>query len=152
MENPGVVQEYIQNEKAFGRIIGPLKKSPATSLQVSPFGVIPKQHAPSQWRLIVDLSHPEGHSVNDGIDSSLSSLFYVSVDNLTEVVVKLGRETQLAKMDIKSAYRVVPVYPARGQTTIRHSMERASLWTWCSLLVSTEHPKYLMQWLMLYSG
>lgn len=59
----------------------------------------------------MDLSHPEGHSVNDGIDSSLSSLFYVSVDNLTEVVVKLGRETQLAKMDIKSAYRVVPVYP-----------------------------------------
>ena len=35
----------------------------------------------------------------------------VSVDNLTEVAVKLGREIQLAKTDIKSAYRVVPVYP-----------------------------------------
>lgn len=40
-ENPEVVQEYIQNEKAFGRIIRPLEKSPATSLQVSPFGGIP---------------------------------------------------------------------------------------------------------------
>ena len=57
------------------------------------------------------LSHPEGYSVNDGIDSGLSSLSYVSVDNLTEVVVQLGREAQLAKMDIKSAYRVAPVYP-----------------------------------------
>ena len=33
------------------------------------------------------------------------------MDNLTEVVVQLGRAAQLAKMDIKSAYRVVPVYP-----------------------------------------
>ena len=73
--------------------------------------MIPKQHASGQWRLIVNLSHPEGYSVNDGIDSGLSSLSYVSVDNLTEVVVQLGREAQLAKMDIKSAYRAVPVYP-----------------------------------------
>ena len=42
---------------------------------------------------------------------SISSLSCVSVDNLTEVAVKLGREIQLAKTDIKSAYRVVPVYP-----------------------------------------
>ena len=111
LENPEVVQEYIQKEEDLGRIVGPMEKASAINLQVSPFGVIPKQHAPGQWRLIVDLSHPEGYSVNDGIDSRLSSLSYVSVDNLTEVVVQLGRAAQLAKMDIKSAYRVVPVYP-----------------------------------------
>ena len=107
LENPEVVQEYIQKEKGLGRIVDPMEKASAINLQVSPFGVIPKQHAPGQWRLIVDLSHPEGYSVNDGIGSSLSSSSYVSVDNLTEVVVQLGRAAQLAKMDINPLNPIV---------------------------------------------
>ena len=58
LENPEVVQEYIQKEMGLGRIVAPMEKASAINLQVSPFGVIPKQHAPGQWRLIVDLSHP----------------------------------------------------------------------------------------------
>ena len=110
-ENPTVVREYLQKECGLGRVAGPFEKGSIHNLQVSPFGVIPKQHTPGQWRLIMDLSHPPGRSVNDGIQSCLSSLSYVSVDNLSETIVKLGRESQLAKMDIKSAYRVIPVYP-----------------------------------------
>ena len=58
LENPEVVQEYIQKEMGLGRIVGPMEKASAINLQVSPFGVIPKQHTPGQWRLIVDLFHP----------------------------------------------------------------------------------------------
>lgn len=43
--------------------------------------MIPKRHRQNKWRLIVDLSSPEGHSVNDGIDSTTCSLSYVSVDD-----------------------------------------------------------------------
>ena len=110
-ENPTVVREYLQKECGLGRVAGPFEKGSIHNLQVSPFCVIPKQHTPGQWRLIVDLSHTPGRSVNDGIHSCLSSLSYVSVDNLSETIVKLGRESQLAKMDIKSTYRVIPVYP-----------------------------------------
>ena len=49
--------------------------------------------------------------MNDGIDKELSSVSYVSVDNVVARILKLGRGALLAKMDIKQVYRNVPVYP-----------------------------------------
>lgn len=79
-------------------------------LQLSPFGVIPKKNS-DKWQLILDLSSPHGSSVSDGIDKDLCSLSYISVDEIAKQVVKLGKGTKLAKMDIKSAYHLVPVHP-----------------------------------------
>ena len=48
-------------------------------LHTSLFGVIPKICQPGQpqkWRLIVDLSAPQGQSVNDGIKLEFCSLSY----------------------------------------------------------------------------
>ena len=39
----------------------------------------PPKHKPNKWRLILDLSSPEGNRVNDGIARELASLSYVSV-------------------------------------------------------------------------
>ena len=36
--------------------------------QVWTLGVIPKRNRPNNWRLIVDLSSLEGHSINDELD------------------------------------------------------------------------------------
>ncbi len=56
----------------------------------------------------MDLSSPEGASVNDGVNDGVSrdtcSLSYTSVD----VIAKKVPDT---KMDIKQAYRMVPVHP-----------------------------------------
>ena len=41
--------------------------------------------------LIVDLSFPKHHSVNDMIDESVASLAHISVDSIVEVIVALGR-------------------------------------------------------------
>ena len=41
---------------------------------ISSLGVIPKKNKPGSWRLILDLSHPEGFSVNDGIRREECSL------------------------------------------------------------------------------
>ena len=35
-----------------------------------PFGVVPKNNQPGKWHLILDLSSPDGHSVNDSIPKS----------------------------------------------------------------------------------
>lgn len=59
-----------------------------------------KKSPPGKWRLSVDLSHPNEASVNDGISSASCSLSYVSVDETADIILKLGRNTQLAKMDI----------------------------------------------------
>ena len=69
-------------------------------------GLVPKGSS-GKFRLIVDLSSPHGGSVNDGIGPEWCSLEYVSVDSVAVVVARLGRGTILAKVDIRSAYRLV---------------------------------------------
>lgn len=89
----------------------PFRWEEAKGIHISRFGVIPKPHKPGKWRLILDLSHPSGAAVNDGISKELSSLSYVSVDDIVDTILSLGQGALLAKFDIRSAYRVVPVHP-----------------------------------------
>ncbi len=103
----GVIHEYLENEVQCRRIW----KVNAEGVQCLEFGVIPKKGRPGRWRLIVDLSAPEAHSVNDGIDRVLSSVSYTSVDDVVKRVLELGEGARLAKADVKAAYRNVPVHP-----------------------------------------
>ena len=109
-DHPEVVRDYLAGECAEGRILGPFPAGSLPGLQVSRFGVIPKGKS-GKWRLIVDLSSPEGKSVNDGIDSDLCSMSYVTVDGAVEVIRQTGRGSFLAKVDVRQAYRIVPVHP-----------------------------------------
>ena len=111
LEHPAIVQEYIDKELSLGRLRGPFPRNVAPDVHVSPFGLIPKK-ATGKWRLIVNLSAPYGASINDGIPKELSSLQYVTVDMIADRVRALGRGTLLAKLDIRSAFRIVPVNPA----------------------------------------
>ena len=108
-----MVSNYLEEELALNRIVElpPGQAQKLDGLQCSPFGVIPKKHKPGKWRLIVDLSSPEHFSVNDGIAKELCSLTYTSVDDVVACVLKAGKGALLAKMDIKQAYRNIPVHP-----------------------------------------
>lgn len=105
-----MVEEYIAKEVAAQRVVGPLTPGEVPGLQTSPFGVIPKCQ-PGKWRLIVDLSAPDGGSVNNGIECGLCSLQYVSVEDIVHKIERMGKGTLLAKVDLKAAYRMVPVHP-----------------------------------------
>ena len=72
---------------------------------------MPKGHSPGKWRLITDLSHPPGGSVNDGVNPQHCSLSYVTVDTVASVVASFGTGSLMAKVDIESAYRLIPVHP-----------------------------------------
>lgn len=76
------------------------------SIQVSRFGVIPKAGQLGQWRLILDLSSPNGHSVNNGIPKELYSLKYATVDQAVRKILQLGRGSNLAKIDIQQASEI----------------------------------------------
>ena len=96
-------------------MLGPFQSFPpgtVPELQVNKIGIIPKGHTPGKWRLITDLSSPIGASVNDGIETELSSLSYITVDNVAHLACQLGTGALLAKIDIESAYRLIPVHPA----------------------------------------
>ena len=109
--HPEVITEYISEEAAAGCFLGPIPDDQAQFVHISKFGVIPKGHTPGKWRLITDLSSPGGFSVNDGISPTMCSLSYITVDQVAAVAASLGVGSLLAKIDIQSAYRIVPVHP-----------------------------------------
>ncbi len=104
------ISAYLAKECAEGRVLGPFDEQSLPQLNVSRLGVVPK-HTPGEWRLIVDLSSPDGYSVNDGINKSLCSLQYVSVDTAAQITAQLGRGALMAKVDIRSAYRMLSIHP-----------------------------------------
>ena len=110
--NHKVVSEYLETELNLNRLVKLSDREAALAgIHCSPIGIIPKKNKPGKWRLIVDLSSPEGASVNDGVNKDMCSLSYTSVDVITNKVLELGQGTLLAKMDIKQAYRMIPVHP-----------------------------------------
>ena len=50
--------------------------------------------------------------MNDYIPKALCSLSYITVDHAIYSVVQSGPNTLLAKVDIKSAFRLIPIHPA----------------------------------------
>ena len=121
--HPDVVDDYLQNEITAGRVVGPFPAKSLPEVHISWFGVIPKNHHPDKWRLIVDLSYPSGHSVNDGIPKDLCSLNYITIDDAVNHILELGCGTHLAKIDIKNAFRLIPVHPT-DRHTLGNAMER----------------------------
>ena len=110
ISNPQPVAEFLRTKTQAGRVVGPLRDNPL--VHSSCFGVIPKQGQPNKWRLILDLSSLQNWSVNDGISPELCSMKYASVDSAVERILQLGRNTQLAKIDIEHAYRNIPIHPS----------------------------------------
>lgn len=93
-----------------GRILGKFAQPSMPNLRVFPLGIVPKK-TPGECILIHCLSHPLGQLINDGILEQLCSVQYTSFDKAVHVVRAKGPGTELAKCDIKSAVRLLPVHP-----------------------------------------
>ena len=103
---PSVIDQYLFTELEKR----PFSIAPIPNLHVSRFGIILKKYQPGKWRLILDLSSPVGHSVNDGIPKEPFSVQYMKVDDVINGIMSLGRGSLLAKFDVESAYCNVPVH------------------------------------------
>ena len=111
-QHPTVIREYIDKELSLGCMLGPFRDASALPpIYINWFGVIPKGQNTGKWRLITDLSFPPSQSINDGIDPSLCFLSYISVDQVADIATQYGRGALQAKVDIESAYRLIPVHP-----------------------------------------
>ena len=109
-DNPTSVTEKLSKELTAGRIVGPFDVPPFDPFRVSPLGIIPKK-SPGEFRLIHHLSYPAGSSVNDGIPKELATMRYATIDDAIRLIKSLGKGCFLAKTDIKSAFRIIPVSP-----------------------------------------
>ena len=91
-------------------VIGPIDRPPFENFRISPLGLVPKK-APGEFCLIHHLSFLEGSSVNEGIPRELSSVHYATIDDAIKKITSLGAGCFLAKTDIKSAFRIIPLHP-----------------------------------------
>ena len=111
-ENPTAITEYIETELVSHRVIALSQENAmADGVRVSPIGVIPKKNQKNKWRMIHDLSSPNGSSVNDGISKEVSSISYESVDSAAAKMQACGKGAIMAKLDLRHAYQVVPTHP-----------------------------------------
>ena len=82
-EHPEVITKYIEKEHAEGRILSAFHVNHIElPVQISQFEVIPKGHTPGK----LDMSFPEGSSVNDGIPSDLCSIQYLKIEEVAQAI------------------------------------------------------------------
>lgn len=109
-EQPEVLACKIGKELSAGRVVGPFSRPPFKNFISSPLGVVPKK-IPGEFRIIHHLSYPEGYSVNDFIPPEAATVQYASISDAISLAKTIGRGCFMAKTDIKSAFRIIPIHP-----------------------------------------
>ena len=107
---PSVLDHALASECSCNRVLGPFDSPPLPNLRCLGLGLIPKQDG--SWRTIYHLSAPPGKSINDFINPDTYALSYCSVDDAFAIVNLLGPGTLLSKIDLKNAFRLIPVRQA----------------------------------------
>ena len=98
-------------EVSRGHTAGPFDTPPWPGLHCSPLGSCEKKD--NTRRLIMDLSQPRGQSINEGIDKNQYSVQYTHFDEATKLVRSTGKNCLMSKVDIRHAFRLLPVLPAQ---------------------------------------
>ena len=106
-----MVSAFIDTQIQAGYMIGPFRPQDCSGVTVSQMAVIPKK-TPGKWRVIVNLSAPAGRSVNDNLHRHLTHVSYSSPSDAALLLHSLGPGSLMAKIDLRDAYRMVPIHPA----------------------------------------
>ena len=109
LNNPAPVTAAICKELERGHTSGPFSSPPFSPFHCSPLGAVPKKDG--TFRIIMDLSSPRGCAINEGISKEAFSVRYSCFDDAVCLVRAIGRDTMMAKLDIKHAFRLCPVRP-----------------------------------------
>ena len=124
-EHLEVVEEYLAAEITQSCINGPFTSSPMGMHKLASLGY--PQEALTEVEIDSGPSTPcRMCSINDGMPKDLYSLTYITVDTAINYILTLGPGTLLAKVDIKSAFRVLPLHPANCHPP-GHALEQAAL-------------------------
>ena len=99
----------VMKEVQLGRYAGPHESLPFNYYVQSPIGLVPEDKG-LKTRLIFHLSYPRGgDSVNSGIPKEECSVRYPDFEDAIKLCVQEGVGCKLAKSDMFSAFRHVPI-------------------------------------------
>ena len=112
LAQPDIVKANLDKEVSLGRVAGPFSAPPFPNFQVSPIGLVPKKYS-DKFRTIFHLSFPKSGvtSINYSISKEDFSLNYITIDTAIEGILANGRGCFLAKTDVDSAFRLIPLRP-----------------------------------------
>lgn len=111
--NPDTVEAKIQKELEMRRIAGPFKEPPFKNFKCSPLSIREKS-TPGQYRLLHNLSYPyDDKLVNHNIPTEHSKVKYATLQDAISIIQHLSPGFYLAKSDIKSAFRIVPLHSSQ---------------------------------------
>ncbi|MEG7522284.1 MAG: hypothetical protein M3H12_04180, partial [Chromatiales bacterium] len=106
-----VVEKKLKKELSLGRIAGPFSSPPFPNYQSSPLGVVAKKE-PNAFRIIHDLSYPQGTSINECIPKEFTTVTYENLDHVISLLSQFGRGALIGKTDIEDAFRIIPIHPS----------------------------------------
>ena len=111
--NPQKVDDYLQKELIRKSIIGPFDSNPfGRSARISPIDAIPKKNT-DDLRIILNLSYPPNEqALNEAVDKDTYlgrevKLTYPGMDDLVDLIQRIGVGCALFKTDLKHAYRQI---------------------------------------------
>ena len=113
---PDQVKKYIEKEQKRGAICGPFKNVPfCHRVGVSPLSTREKRDS-TDHRILMDLSWPEGRSVNHGIAKDQfmgfrARLTFPTLDLIARRIIELGDNVWLFKVDLAAYFRQLPLNP-----------------------------------------
>ncbi|XDV33697.1 hypothetical protein PO909_004007, partial [Leuciscus waleckii] len=110
---PYIVEALIKKELDSGFMIGPFDFPPFELFRISPIGVATRKFS-GKKRMIINLSAPHGNSqpsINSLIPLDEFSLHYHDIDQAITLIKNASFRAWLAKVDITSAFKVMPIHP-----------------------------------------
>ena len=119
LQHPTAIEEYLAKERSHGAILGPIEATCSDSkyavIHCCPLLTRPKDI--DKRRVILDLSDPQGSSLNDQVDklafdNSKFSLKFPSIDDIVQEISHHGDDVTIAKIDMARAFRNLCVDPA----------------------------------------
>ena len=123
------IEHYLRTERGHGALLGPFAGQPVEHAHSSPLMTRPKKDARYR-RVIVDLSWPQGASINDGVDQvhyldGPATVKLPTAEYMVQRILQLGTGAWLYKTDLARGYRQLRVDPLDWAS----DMGGAGIWT-----------------------
>lgn len=108
-EHADMLVKSIAKQILLEHAVGPFLQPPLPNFVTSSLGVLPKKSG--GHKVVMNLSCLKGNNINDSMDRESCSSAFGKFDDAIKVITETGGCAELAKQDIKHAFRLVPVRP-----------------------------------------
>ena len=116
--NDEVVRVILADEIRLRRVRGPFAVCPFQKCIIHQIFLVTKPTGSIGYRLIHDLSHPFELALNEFIPPEARVTVYPTIDTAVEHILRLPSPAYLGKVDLRDAFRNIPLSPSQYPLTV----------------------------------